>query len=120
MRYGVPVAPPEVGLCTRKVATAAIDPTFCATVLEAGHLVDMFSSGDGLICDNLLRKFLSSRDLTNKRYEYKKYLPKGGGGYRMTNIVRINGPVSNHGLVCEEPVYAPFGRVSLRSTHRGS
>ncbi|ERF70324.1 hypothetical protein EPUS_09328 [Endocarpon pusillum Z07020] len=43
---GVPIVPPEVGLGTRTVVIAAIDPTFHATVQEALHLLDASSFGD--------------------------------------------------------------------------
>jgi hypothetical protein len=40
------VVPPEVGLGTRTVVIAAIDPTFHVTVSEVRHSLDAFSFGD--------------------------------------------------------------------------
>lgn len=64
LRSGVREVPPEVGLGTRTVVIAAIDPTFHATVSEARHLLDAFSFVGRLMCDGLLRKFVPSRALT--------------------------------------------------------
>ena len=72
MRSGVPVAPPEVGLGTRTVVIAAIDPTFHTTVSKARHLMDAFSFGDGLIRDGLLRKLASLRAIMLDEQRRKK------------------------------------------------